>query len=65
MENEVTCMTISHFFGIKRSLNYKLVIQNVRKFNQALLGKWLWQYAHEKGAWWRSVFVVTQIINEA
>jgi hypothetical protein len=32
-------------------------IRNVRKFNQALLGKWLWWYAHEEGAWWRSVLV--------
>jgi hypothetical protein len=34
-----------------------LGIRNVRKFNQALLGKWLWQYAHEGEAWWRSVLV--------
>jgi hypothetical protein len=34
-----------------------LGIRNVRKFNQALLGKWLWRFAHEEGAWWRSVLV--------
>ena len=34
-----------------------LGIRNVRKFNQALLGKWLWRYAHEEEAWWRSVLV--------
>jgi hypothetical protein len=32
-------------------------IRNVRKFNQALLEKWLWRYAHEEGSWWRSVLV--------
>jgi hypothetical protein len=34
-----------------------LGIRNVRKFNQALLGKWLWRFAHEDGAWWRSILV--------
>jgi hypothetical protein len=34
-----------------------LGIRNVRKFNQALLGKWLWRCAHEGEAWWRSVLV--------
>ena len=32
-------------------------IWNVGRFNQALLGKWLWRFAHEEGAWWRSVLV--------
>jgi hypothetical protein len=35
-----------------------LGIRNVKRFNQALLGKWLWRFAHEDGAWWRSVLVV-------
>ena len=35
----------------------RLEIRNIRRFNQALLGKWLWRYAHEEGAWWRSVLV--------
>ena len=34
-----------------------LGIRNIRRFNQALLGKWLWHFAHEEGAWWRSVLV--------
>jgi hypothetical protein len=34
-----------------------LGIRNMRRFNQALLGKWLWRFAHEEGAWWRSVLV--------
>jgi hypothetical protein len=34
-----------------------LGIRNVRRFNQALLSKWLWRFAHEEGAWWRTVLV--------
>jgi hypothetical protein len=32
-----------------------LGIRNLRCFNHALLGKWLWRYASELGAWWRKV----------
>jgi hypothetical protein len=34
-----------------------LRIRNVRRFNQDLLSKWLWRFAHEEGARWRLVLV--------
>jgi hypothetical protein len=34
-----------------------LGIRNMRRFNQALLGKWLWRFAHEEKVWWRSVLM--------
>jgi hypothetical protein len=34
-----------------------LGIRNLRLMNQALLGKWLWRFAHKKEAWWRKILV--------
>jgi hypothetical protein len=30
-----------------------LGIKNLRAFNRALLGKWLWHFGSQRDAWWR------------
>ena len=41
---EVICSPYSH---------RGLAIKNLRKFNEALLGKWLWRFGMEREALWR------------
>jgi hypothetical protein len=35
--------------------NGGLAVRNLKLFNEALLGKWLWHYGLERGVFWRRV----------
>ena len=35
-----------------------LAIKNLRRFNEALLGKWLWRFGVDRDAFWRKVIMV-------
>uniref|UniRef100_A0A2N9G2I3 Reverse transcriptase zinc-binding domain-containing protein n=1 Tax=Fagus sylvatica TaxID=28930 RepID=A0A2N9G2I3_FAGSY len=39
-------------------------MKNLRKFNEALLGKWLWRFGMEKEAFWRKVIMAKYGIME-
>ena len=41
-----------------------LAIQNLRYFNEALLGKWLWRFGYEREALWRRVIKVKYGVEE-
>jgi hypothetical protein len=45
-------------FPISVSVAKKLGVRNIIKFNQALLGKWMWRFLQERDALWRSVIEV-------
>ncbi|XP_062156716.1 uncharacterized protein LOC133864405 [Alnus glutinosa] len=45
-------------FPIPVSVAKKLGVRNIIKFNQALLGKWMWRFSQERDALWRSVIEV-------
>ena len=38
--------------------NGGLNIRNLRRFNEGLLGKWLWRFGMEREAFWRQVVMV-------
>ena len=41
-----------------------LLIRNLRYFNEALLGKWLWRFGYEREALWRRVIRVKYRVKE-
>ncbi|CAL1400168.1 unnamed protein product [Linum trigynum] len=48
-----------------RKENGGLDIRDLKCFNKALLSKWLWKFAEDRGSWWRELIDIKYLMGNS